>query len=55
MLIQIAVPARVVLDERLDARQIAGLALAAAGALLVQLRAPAAVSVSGLAAQGKPR
>lgn len=40
MLIQIAVLAWIVLGERLGGRQIAGLALAAAGALLVQLKQP---------------
>lgn len=55
MLIQIAVLAWVVLGERLDGRQIAGLAVAAAGALLVQLRSPPVATAPEAAAQGKTR
>jgi drug/metabolite transporter (DMT)-like permease len=48
MLIQIAALAWIFLDQPLDGRQIVGLALAAAGALLVQL-GPAARPASGAA------
>jgi drug/metabolite transporter (DMT)-like permease len=47
MLVQIALLAWLFLDESLDARQLAGLALATAGVLLVQLTARRATSNSG--------
>jgi drug/metabolite transporter (DMT)-like permease len=40
MLVQIAILAWIFLGETLDARQLAGLAIAVAGILIVQLRRP---------------